>query len=130
MSRSTTCQTYAKLLYVVACFFFQTKFVNDYGFNKVMIFNYRMDFESGEKVHMVLDNEIVGIGCVCRTDPNSTCGGTKIGQGNVFILGGMLEGCGPTFSYNGYFISPRFIMECRSMAKASFAIFDNEWQLN
>ena len=45
-----------------------------------------MDFESGEKVHMVLDSEIVGIGCVCRTDPNSTCGGTKIGQGNVSIL--------------------------------------------
>ena len=47
---------------------------------------YRMDFESGEKVHMILDNEIVGIGCVCRTDPDSTCGGTKIGQGNVSIL--------------------------------------------
>ena len=35
---------------------------------------------------MVLDSEIVGIGCVCRTDPNSTCGGTKIGQGNVSVL--------------------------------------------
>ena len=45
-----------------------------------------MDFESGEKVHMILDNEFVGIGCVCRTDPDSTCGGTKIGQGNVSIL--------------------------------------------
>ena len=45
-----------------------------------------MDFESGEKVHMILDNEIVGSGCVCRTDPDSTCGGTKIGQGNVSLL--------------------------------------------
>ena len=35
---------------------------------------------------MVLDSEIFGIGCVCRRDPNSTCGGTKIGQENVSIL--------------------------------------------
>ncbi|KAI5071945.1 hypothetical protein GOP47_0014196 [Adiantum capillus-veneris] len=45
-----------------------------------------MDFESGEKVRLFLDNEIVDIGCVCRTDLDSTCGGTKIGQGNVSIL--------------------------------------------
>lgn len=45
-----------------------------------------MDFESGEKVHMIFDNEIVGVGCVCRTDQESTCGGIKIGQGNVSIL--------------------------------------------
>ena len=34
----------------------------------------------------MLNNNSVGIGCVCRIDPNSTCSGTKIGQGNVSLL--------------------------------------------
>ena len=45
-----------------------------------------MDFESGEKVHMMFDNKLVGVGCVCQIDQESTCGGIKIGQGNVSIL--------------------------------------------
>ena len=55
-------------------------------FNKLNLIMFRMDFQSGEKVYMMLDNEFVGIGCVCRTDPDSTCSGTKIGQGNVSLL--------------------------------------------
>ena len=47
---------------------------------------FRMEFHSGRKVYMILDNECVGIGCVCRIDPDSTCSGTKIGQGNVSLL--------------------------------------------
>lgn len=35
---------------------------------------------------MMLENECVGIGCVCITDPDSTCSGTQIGQGNVSLL--------------------------------------------
>lgn len=37
-------------------------------------------------MYLVLDNEFVGIGCVCRTNPDSTCSGTKIGKGNVALL--------------------------------------------
>ena len=46
----------------------------------------RMDFQSRGKVYMMLNNDTVGIGCVCRIDPNSTCSGTMIGQGNVSLL--------------------------------------------
>ena len=35
---------------------------------------------------MILDNEFVGIGCVCRTDIDATCSGTKIGQENMSLL--------------------------------------------
>ena len=35
---------------------------------------------------MILNNDFVGIGCVCRIDLDSTCSGTKIGQGNVSLL--------------------------------------------
>ena len=45
-----------------------------------------MDFQSGGRVYMMLNNDSIGIGCVCRIDPNSTCSGTKIGQGNVSLL--------------------------------------------
>ena len=34
----------------------------------------------------MLNNDSVGIGCICRIDPESTCSGTKIGQGNVSLL--------------------------------------------
>ena len=34
----------------------------------------------------MLNNDSVGIGCVCRIDPDSTCSGTKFGQGNVSLL--------------------------------------------
>ena len=46
----------------------------------------RMEFQSGGRVYMVLNNDLVGIGCVCRIDPDSTCSGSKIGQGNVSLL--------------------------------------------
>ena len=46
----------------------------------------RMEFQSGGRVYMVLNNDSVGIGCVCRIDPDSTCSGSKIGQGNVSLL--------------------------------------------
>ena len=46
----------------------------------------RMDFQPRGKVYMMLNNDTVGIGCVCRIDPNSTCSGTMIGQGNVSLL--------------------------------------------
>ena len=35
---------------------------------------------------MMLDNDTVGIGYVCRIDPSSTCSGTMISQGNVSLL--------------------------------------------
>ena len=35
---------------------------------------------------MLLNNDSVSIGCVCRIDPDSTCSGSKIGQGNVSLL--------------------------------------------
>ena len=56
------------------------------AFNNLIFVICRMDFKSGEKVHMVFDNEVVGVGYVCQTDHESTCGGIKIGQGNVSIL--------------------------------------------
>ena len=33
-----------------------------------------------------MNNNFVGIGCVCRIDPDSTRSGTNIGQGNVSLL--------------------------------------------
>ena len=59
-----------------------------YDFNNLLdnVIMFRMDYQCGGKVYMMLDNEVVGIGCVGRTDPNSTCSGTKIGQGNVSLL--------------------------------------------
>ena len=60
--------------------------VYNIAFNNLIFIICRMDFESGEKVHMIFDNEIVGVGCVCQTVQESTCGGIKIGQGNVSIL--------------------------------------------
>ena len=35
---------------------------------------------------MMMDNNTVGIGCVCRVDPNSTYSGAMISQGNVSLL--------------------------------------------
>ena len=35
---------------------------------------------------MMLNNDSIGIGCVRRTNPNSTCSGANIGQGNVSLL--------------------------------------------
>ena len=55
-------------------------------FNKLNVIMFRMEFQSRGKVYMMLDNEFVGIGYVCRTDLDSTCSGTKIGQGNVSLL--------------------------------------------
>ena len=45
-----------------------------------------MEFQYGGRVYMVLNNDSVDIGCVCRIDPDSTCSGSKIGQGNVSLL--------------------------------------------
>ena len=46
----------------------------------------KMEFQYEERVYMMLNNDSIGIGCMCRLDPNSTCTGTKIGQGNVSLL--------------------------------------------
>ena len=70
------------------------------------------DFQYGGKVYMMLDNEFVGIGCVCRPDPDATCSGTNIGQGNVSLL---VEECLKdvvlSFSYNGYNIPSKCTLE-------------------
>ena len=44
-----------------------------------------MDFQSGDKVFMMLANERVGAGCISRIDPEMFCSGTKIGQGNIYV---------------------------------------------
>ena len=45
-----------------------------------------MDVQSGDNVYMMLKNTCVGTGCVSSIDPNASCSGTKIGEGNVSLI--------------------------------------------
>ena len=43
----------------------------------------KMEFQFEGRVYMMLNNDFFGIACVYKLDPNSTCSGTKIDQGNM-----------------------------------------------
>lgn len=45
-----------------------------------------MDSKSGDKVKMVMGNEVVAFGAVCVFDPDGYCSGVKIGVDNVSVI--------------------------------------------
>ena len=91
MSNLDPKKCYIYLTCLIASFHFKRKstmIVNESIaiFNKHNLIMFRMEFHFGETVYLTFDKEIVGISCICKIDPNSTCSATKIRQGNVSLL--------------------------------------------